>query len=232
MITIRTSEARRHVRNTGQDTWKSFDPENPADPMQSGFRTLEAFNEEGLAPGASFLLKPGRDLEILTYVSSGSLIQEDSSGLTSVLETGECGRSSAPQGTSHRTINGSLTDQAHAFQCCITPDRTESKLRAEKRRFSLAERKGILRLIGSSDGRNASLQVRQDVRMFSSILDPGQHLIHELTSKRSAWLHVVKGRILLVDQHLRAGDGASLVDEPAVSLTAEEPSEILLFDLP
>jgi redox-sensitive bicupin YhaK (pirin superfamily) len=232
MITVRSSEARRHVCNTGQETWKSFDPENPADPLQLGFRTLESFNEEGLAPGASFQLHPGKDLEILTYVSSGAVIQEDSSGVTSVLETGECGRSSAPRGTSHRTINGSLTDQAHAFQCCITPDRNDGKLRAEKRRFPLAERKGLLRLIGSSDGRNASLQLRQDVRMYSSILDPGQHLIHELTSGRVAWLHVVKGRILLVDQPLRAGDGASLVGEAAVSLTAQEPSEILLFDLP
>jgi len=41
----------------------------------------------------------------------------------------------------------------------------------------------------------------------------------------------VKGRIQLVDHLLRAGDGASLVDEPAVSWTAQETCEILLFDL-
>jgi quercetin 2,3-dioxygenase len=232
MITLRPANQRRHVQNTGQDTWMSFDPENATDPLHAGFHSLESLNEQGLAPGASFLLHPRKDLEILTYVWKGAVIQEDSAGGTSVLEAGECGRSSAPRGTSHRTINGSMTDQAHAFQCWIDSDGADLQRRNEKKRFPLADRRGILRLIASSDGRNESLRVRKDVRVFSSLLESGHHLIHELTPGRSAWLHVVKGRILLVDQTLHAGDGASLVGEAAVSLTAQEPAEILLFDFP
>ena len=232
MITLRTSDQRRHIRNSGQDTWRTFDPENATDPFHAGFHSLESLNEEGLDPGASFLLHPVKDLEILTYVWKGALIQEDSAGGSSVLEAGECGRSRAPQGLPHRTINGSLIDQAHAFQCWITPDQKHPEARTEKKRFPLADRRGILRLMGSPDGKDASLRVQQDIRVFSSLLDPGHHLVHELTPGRSAWLHVVKGKILLVDQTLRGGDGASLVAEPAVSLTAREPSEILLFDLP
>ena len=232
MMTLRTSLQRRHVRSVGQDTWMTFDPGNASDPLHAGFNTLESLNEEILAPGASFLLHPLKDLEILTYVWKGSLIQEASSGSTSVLEAGECGRSSAPRGTDHRTINGSLTEPAHAFQCWITPGQSDLLARTEKRRFPLADRRGILRLIGSPDGRNASLRMQPDIRMFSSLLDPGHHLIHELTPGRSAWLHVVKGRVLLLDKPLSAGDGASLSAEVAVSLTAQEPSEILLFDFP
>jgi len=56
-------------------------------------------------------------------------------------------------------------------------------------------------------------------------------LIHELGRGRAAWLHVVKGRIQVLEDVLRAGDGAALVEEASVSLTAREPSEILLFDL-
>jgi redox-sensitive bicupin YhaK (pirin superfamily) len=232
MIRVRTSEQRRHVRNSGRDTWMTFDPGNPEDPLRSGFPPLESFNEEGFAPGASILLHPQKDLEILTYVWKGSLSQEDHAGSTSVLEAGECGRSPAPRGASQRVFNGSLTEKAHAFQCGIASDPNGSRPRAEKKRFPLADRKGILRLIASPDGRNESLRLRQDLRVFSSLLDTGHHLIHELAPGRNAWLHVVSGRILLVDQPLRAGDGASLVEEAAVSLTAKEPSEILLFDLP
>ena len=46
MITMRRSEARRHVRSASQDTWLTFDPENEADPFRRGFRALEALNEE------------------------------------------------------------------------------------------------------------------------------------------------------------------------------------------
>jgi redox-sensitive bicupin YhaK (pirin superfamily) len=67
--------------------------------------------------------------------------------------------------------------------------------------------------------------------VYSSILLLGSHLIHEIEDGRTAWLHVVKGRILLQDQSLRTGDGVALVDEPTASFTAQEPSEILLFDL-
>jgi redox-sensitive bicupin YhaK (pirin superfamily) len=95
----------------------------------------------------------------------------------------------------------------------------------------LAERRGVLRLILSPDGRNQSLRLRQNARVYSSILESGHHVIHELGAGRGAWLHVVSGRIQLIDHVLGTGDGASLVDEAAVSLTAKEASEILLFDL-
>ena len=231
MITLRKSEERRHATNGGQETWRTFDGGNSSDPLQAGFRSLESFNEERLAPGASFEYHPRRDMEILTYVRKGALIQEDPSGGTIALEVGECRRSTARAGTLHRASNGSLTDPAQVFLCCILPDREDSALLSDQRRFSLAERRGVLRLLLSPDGRNASLRLRRDAKMYSSLLETGQHLIHELVAGRGAWLHVVHGSIRLIDHRLNAGDAASLVDEAAVSLTAREPSEILLFDL-
>jgi redox-sensitive bicupin YhaK (pirin superfamily) len=56
-------------------------------------------------------------------------------------------------------------------------------------------------------------------------------MIHELSPGRSAWLHVVKGQIQLEDFNLTTGDGAGLSLEMSVSFTAQEPTEILLFDL-
>ncbi len=209
----------------------TFDAESPADPLRLGFRSLETLNEERLAPGMGFLLHPQKDMEVLTYVLEGTLSEEDPSGGRRALETGECRRSSARSGTRHRAVNRSLTDSAHAFQSCIKPNRKDPRSRVEQKRFPLAGRRGILRLMASSDGKDESLRMDQDIRIYSSLLDPGHHLVHELVPGRAAWLHVVKGRIRLVDHELRAGDGASLVDEAAVSWTAQEPSEILLFDL-
>ena len=225
MITVKKSDERRHAAHGGQKSWKTFDGE------PNGFRTLVCLNEEGLDPGAGFSFQPSSDVEILTYVLKGALIQEDPSGENRVVEAGECSRSSALSGSIHRTVNGSLSDDARAFQCCFLPDRASLKTQPDKKRFPMAERRGVLRLILSSDGRDASLRLRQDARMYSSILDPGHHLIHELVAGRAAWLQVVAGRVQLIGHSLVAGDGAALVDEPAVSLTAQEPSEILLIDL-
>jgi redox-sensitive bicupin YhaK (pirin superfamily) len=67
--------------------------------------------------------------------------------------------------------------------------------------------------------------------LYSSLLDRGQHIIHELSEGRSAWLHIVQGAVTLGSVLLNAGDGAGILDERAVSMTAREGTEILLLDL-
>jgi redox-sensitive bicupin YhaK (pirin superfamily) len=75
------------------------------------------------------------------------------------------------------------------------------------------------------------LRTHQDALIFSSILDPGHHLFHELLPGRSAWLHLVCGEATLNNIILTQGDGAGVTIEPSVSLTVQEKSEILLVDL-
>ena len=79
--------------------------------------------------------------------------------------------------------------------------------------------------------RRGSLRLHQDALLFSALLAPGQHVVHELASGRSAWLHVVSGELTIEDVVLGAGDGVGITDELAVSLTTREGSEILLVDL-
>jgi hypothetical protein len=96
----------------------------------------------------------------------------------------------------------------------------------------VAERRGLLCVVASPDGRTGSLHVHQDIRIYSTLLDAGQHVVHELRPGRGAWLHVVSGEATLGDLVLGTGDGVGLSGEPAVSFTAREATEILLVDLP
>jgi len=171
------------------------------------------------------------DAEIVTYVREGSLIHQNAGGLRGRLGPGEFQRTSACSGIRDRAVNGSSTDDAHVFQFCITPKGVGLQPAQEQRRFPIADREGVLRVVLSPDGGHESLPIDQDVRLYSSILLLGHHLIHELGAGRGAWLHVIKGRVRLRDHDLRAGDGAALENESAVSFTAQEPAEVLLFDL-
>src|SRR6188474_230928 len=80
MITGRRSSARRHVRSETQDTWLAFDEGNEADPFRRGFRTLEALNEETPIPEMNLHPHTGDDIEIVTYVREGQLVQQDGAG--------------------------------------------------------------------------------------------------------------------------------------------------------
>lgn len=225
MITSRKSADRVPQIDHGRRSWVSFDGPDP------GFRSLHSLREEELAPGAAFQVDASSDLEVLSYLREGSLILLDPAGRTTSLEAGECHRGLSRAGSPQKATNASLTETARVFQVRICPDHALLRTPPEKRRFSRAEREGLLRLMGSRGGRNGSLRLRQDVDVYSSILDSGHHLVHELAAGRGAWLHVVEGRVQTGDQLLEPGDGMSVVDEPALSLTARRPSEILLFDV-
>jgi len=67
--------------------------------------------------------------------------------------------------------------------------------------------------------------------MCSALLGPGQHVVHELSPGRTAWLHLVQGEVMLGDVVLTTGDGVGVTAERAVSLTAREETELLLLDL-
>jgi redox-sensitive bicupin YhaK (pirin superfamily) len=148
-----------------------------------------------------------------------------------VIHAGEFQRMSAVRGARHSETNASRSDWAHVFQ--IRLRRSEARLEPgrDQKRFSAAERRGGLCIVASPDGRRGSLRLHQDTRMYSALLEPGQHVVHELASERAAWLHLVQGELALGDLVLTSGDGAGVTTERAVSLTARENSEILMFDV-
>lgn len=232
MITLRRANERHHSRRRTRDQWFTFYPQDRTESLADGFGVLEALDEDRLSPGASVPLKPAHDAEIITYVIEGALEQRDTRSCCSiVLRAGEFQRMIAGGGSRHSERNASRTEWAHVFR--ISLHLTEAGLESshQQRRYSTAERRGELCVFASPDGRKGSLHLRQDALIYTAILDPGQHLIHELTPGRRAWLHVVSGDLTLGDGVLSAGDGVGFTAERAVSLTARADGEVLLFDL-
>ena len=231
MITLRRSADRRRLKRGLTDTWMTFDPENPVDPLRRGFHALELLNEELLAPETGAHPQPRDDLEIITYVHEGTLVYQDDAGELGRLETGEFQRTNLHHGLRDRTLNASLLDSTHIFQSGIAAGGIALTPTQEKRRFPIADREGVLRVVVSPNQLHESLPIRSDVRLYSSILLLGHHLIHPLASGRGAWLHVITGKIRLGSFDLGVGDSAALENEAAISFTARESAEILLFDL-
>jgi redox-sensitive bicupin YhaK (pirin superfamily) len=128
-------------------------------------------------------------------------------------------------------LNASRVDSARIFQIWLHASPGGLDPGREQKRFSAAQRRGVLCVIASPDGRKGSLRVRQDVLMHSALLEPGVHVVHELSRGRRAWLHLVEGEALLGDIVLGTGDGAGVTTDRAVSITARQATEILLFDL-
>ncbi len=230
MITLRRANERYHDRRRKREVWHTFHMDR-ADALAGSFGTLEVLDEDRLPPGAGIPRHPHGDAEIVTYVREGALAHEDSMGRSGVIHAGEFQRMTAGRGIRHSETNASRADWAHVFQIWLRPSEAGLEPGHEQKRFSAAERRGGLCVVASPDARRGSLRVQQDALVYSAMLDPGQHVIHELSQGRSAWLHLVQGEVTLGDTVLTTGDGAGVTGEPAVSLTAREETEILLVDI-
>jgi len=230
MITLRKNDERRRIKSDGHESWLTFYPPELPGQSTENFGPLTAFDEILLAPSGTSVPLPCEEAEVVTYAYKGALAQEDSTGNSGVIYAGEFQHMSTGCGIRRKATNPSLTDWAHLFRISLQPSEVGLGCAHEQRRFPAAQRHNMLCVIASTDGRNGSLNIQQDALVYSSLLDPGHHLVHELLRGRRVWLHVIHGEAILQDIVLTQGDGVGVTFEPSVSLTALENTEVLFVD--
>lgn len=226
MIQLRPSDQRGRSQLSWLDSRHTFSFNEYYDPENMGFRPLRVINEDWVAPGKGFGTHPHRDMEILTYVLEGELEHRDSMGSSSVIRPGELQRMTAGTGVTHSEFNRSPHAPVHLLQIWILPERKGLKPSYEQQK--LGDLSGGFHLIAGSDG---AIKIHQDAQLYAARLAPGEQATHKLAPKRHAWVQVARGTIKLNGQEMKAGDGAAISGENAVTCKAEEPSEVLLFDL-
>ena len=231
MVNVRRAADRGRSAFDWLDSRHTFSFADYHDPRHMGFRALRVINEDRVAPGRGFGTHPHRDMEIITYVIDGAVEHRDSMGNGSVIQPGDVQRMSAGTGVTHSEFNPSGAAPVHFLQIWILPERTGLTPSYEQRRFPAAEKRGMLRLIASNDGRDGSVVVFQDVDVFAAMLEPGEEVTHPLQHGRHAWVQIVSGGAAIDGAALAQGDGVAVSDERAVTLRARERAEVLLFDL-
>src|SRR5690606_34232716 len=84
------------------------------------------------------------------------------------------------------------------------------------------------------DGRDGTLQIRQDAVLRAAKMTEGTSLSFEREPVRKYWLQVAQGKLTLGGAALAAGDGVAIAEEDGTAqMTATAPdTEVLLFDLP
>ena len=231
MINLRKSHDRGHANHGWLDSYHTFSFADYYDPREMGFGALRVINEDWVAPKSGFPTHPHRDMEIVTYILEGALTHQDSMGNGSVIRVGDVQRMSAGTGITHSEANASDHEPVHLLQIWIEPNETGLTPSYEQTHFPAADKHGRFRLIASHDGREGSVTIHQDAAVYAAVLDADQALTYTLDSRRRAYLHVARGRIALNNYPLEAGDGAKINGPEALTLSALEAAEVLLFDL-
>jgi redox-sensitive bicupin YhaK (pirin superfamily) len=100
------------------------------DPANTHHGLLLVSNDDRVAAGTGFETHPHRDMEIVTWVLSGSLVHQDSEGHSGVIYPGLAQRMSAGSGIQHSEKNdswrvtdaGPHEDPVHFVQMWVLPD--------------------------------------------------------------------------------------------------------------
>lgn len=233
MLNIRRANERGHAEHGWLDSHHTFSFADYYDPKHMGFRALRVINEDRVAPGQGFGTHGHQNMEIISYVLEGALEHKDSMGTGSVIKPGDVQRMSAGTGVRHSEFNGSKEETVHFLQIWIVPDKSGYDPSYEEKRFSDADKQGKLRLVASPDGRNGSVTIHQDARLYAGLFGKGESATYDLKPGRGAWIHVAKGSIQVNGEVLNAGDAAKVesAGQIAIAGNGDASGEVLLFDL-
>jgi hypothetical protein len=231
MYRVRKAADRGHFNHGWLDTFHTFSFSEYHDPAHTQFRSLRVMNEDRVAPGQGFGMHGHRDMEIVTFVLSGALQHKDSLGNGEVLRPGEVQQMTAGSGIRHSEFNPSVNEPVHLYQIWLLPERPGLQPGYAQKAFDVAGRENRWQLSASHDGREGSLVIHQDAAIFRASLAAGKSLEHQLAPGRHAWLQVFSGEVTVGGHKLSAGDGLAVSEETALTVTADQAADLLLFDL-
>ncbi len=249
MLQIIPDAERYRFQSDWLDTRWHFSFDHYHDPKNVSFGPLRVFNDDVVAPGGGFPMHSHREMEIVTYVISGTLEHRDSLGNTGQVTPGEIQRMSAGTGIRHSEYNASGTEPLHLVQLWILPAQDGLSPSWEQQRFPLEARAGKLLPVAlpvpSGDGVTKSgngkagpgvVHIHQDASIYTSLLRPGESVSHALAPGRRAYLFLISGALDVNGKPLHAGGQARLSGEASLQLAnpvgGKAPADLLLLDLP
>jgi redox-sensitive bicupin YhaK (pirin superfamily) len=203
------------------------------DDARMNWGRLRVWNDDEIAAGTGFDPHPHRDMEIITYVRDGAITHKDSMGNVGRTEAGDVQIMSAGTGVVHSEYN--LEDETtRIFQIWIIPDRRGAKPNWGAKEFPKATREAGFEVLASGreqDAGTGALPLNVNGAVLAATLKAGQTLRQPLAEGRAAYLVPAKGVVTVNGVALNARDGAGIVDEPVMEITASEDAELVLVEV-
>ncbi|MFC7476084.1 pirin family protein [Dankookia sp. GCM10030260] len=203
------------------------------DDARMNWGRLRVWNDDEIAAGTGFDPHPHRDMEIITYVRDGAITHKDSLGNIGRTEAGDVQIMSAGTGVVHSEYNLE-SETTRIFQIWIIPDRRGAKPNWGAKEFPKATREAGFEVLASGrpqDEASGALPLNVNGAVLAATLKAGQTLRQPLAEGRAAYLVPAKGAVTVNGRALCARDGAGIVDEPVIEITASEDAELVLVEV-
>lgn len=224
--TIKSNE-RDHQKEDWLDSWRIFPSQLFAEIGIRGRVPLVAIAEDRVNGGTGFRTHGHKDMEIISYVLSGSIKHEDSQGGHALLSHGEIQRMTAGRGIRHSEMNVNQNEGLHFLQIWVEP--ATLGLAPGYQQVAYDKTKPLT-LLGNSRGDNGAVAIHQNIEMWRATPTKGSSLKVDCDGWSHAWVQVTKGIIAIGEQTLHQGDSSAFANESSLQIKgAAEISEALVF---
>jgi len=201
------------------------------DPARMAFGRLRVWNDDEIAPGKGFDPHPHRDMEIVTYIREGAITHRDNLGNQGRTEAGDVQVMHAGTGIVHAEYNLEKT-ATRLFQIWILPDRQGVTPGWGTRRFP-RDALGLTVLASGrpQDAGSPALTLNADAAVLAGTLAANQTTTLRLAANRAAYLVPVNGSVTINGLTAGPRDGVAISDESEVTITATEPTELVVVEV-
>lgn len=235
---VQRSADRFLTETTGVTTRHAFSFGQHYDPANIGFGSLLAHNDEQLLSGRGFDDHPHRDTEIVTWVLTGSLLHEDSTGESGVVYPGLVQRLSAGSGVVHAERNDAYRVDPDAarvpvrfVQSWVRPDEAGGVPGYAQREVSAAALAGGWVPVASGADPQAMITIGSAASTLwvTTVLEGERRVLPEAASVH---LFVATGGVDLEQVGaLEEGDAVRVSGAAALRISAHRRSELLVWGM-
>lgn len=242
-VVVQRSQSRFNTNVAWLESRHCFSFGQHYDQTNTHFGLLMVSNDDIVAPGAGFDTHPHRDMEIVTWVLSGSLVHQDSQGNNGVIYPGLAQRMSAGRGILHSEKNDSWrltgtpehSDPVHFIQMWVLPD--TPGINPGYQQLDINDQLDSTGLAVVASGlaehsHTTAIRIAQSrAGLLAGRLAPGER--QGLPTAPRLHLFVAVGAVELESgERLEAGDSARMSESGGIAVTAGSAgAEILVWQM-
>lgn len=232
-ILIHKAETRGHIKQGWLEGWYSFSFGNYFDPERMVFGALRVLNDDIIQPNTGFDMHGHANMEIVTIPLEGGLRHKDSTGGQGVINAGDVQIMSAGTGIVHSEHNASTQFEANTLQIWLYPEMQDIAPRYDQKKFHSDDRRNKWQTLVSPEKGSGALWINQRAWFSRADLEAGKELTYNLHDKNNGvYAFVIDGKIQIGEQILNKRDALGISETDAITVAAQEFSDILLIEVP
>jgi len=230
---LHTANSRGHANHGWLDTHHTFSFANYYNPDRIHFGLLRVLNDDLVAAGGGFGMHPHDNMEIISIPLQGVIEHKDSMGNAEQIRAGEIQVMSAGTGVYHSEFNPEPEGLLNLLQIWVFPAQRNTKPRYSQISMEGLAKPDVLYQIVSPNADDNGAWIGQQAWFHLGDLSKDWEGTYELKgTNHGVYAFVIEGSININGQALGRRDGLGIYETNKLTIRSEEPSRILLMEVP